>query len=491
VSDATEPAGAADDGPVDPSDSAGSAGAGGKRLVEVNGLKTYYESGGLLSSNPVKAVDGVDLQIGRGETLGLVGESGCGKTTLGRTLVQLEDATAGEVLFDGRDVTRLRGAELKEWRKNAQMVFQDPESSLNDRMTVGEIIREPLDVHGVGTPRERRDQVRELLRTVGLQEEHYYRYPHQFSGGQRQRIGIARALALEPEFVVLDEPVSALDVSVQAKVLNLLEDLQAEFDLTYLFIAHDLSVVRHICDRVAVMYLGHVMEIGDTEELFENPKNPYTYSLLSAIPDTDPTAEKRRVTLRGTPPSPRFPPGGCPFSTRCPVKIRPTEHRDVDDDVWEGIEVFQDILREREHAEKSLRERAREVLGMETRFSDIDEILAEVFDGTAGRSAPGGEAVVDPLSSLPDSVRPTVGEAVGAARDGDEARARRLLAEEFGSACDARMPDHNPVSGTGRVSLCHRHLDEHEEPEPVFERLLGGVPGERDGGAGTAADADD
>jgi peptide/nickel transport system ATP-binding protein len=233
------------------------------------------------------------------------------------------------------------------------------------------------------------------------------------------------------------------------------------------------------------------MEVGETEELFETPKNPYTYSLLSAIPDTDPTAEKRRVTLRGTPPSPRFPPTGCPFSTRCPVKIRPPAYREIDDDVWEGIEVFRDILRERERAEKSLAERAREVLGLETRFSDIDEILGEVFDGTAGRSAPSADAgtVGDPLSSLPESVRPTVAEAVGAARDGDEARARRVLAEEFGSDCDARRPDHNPVSRTGRVSLCHRHLDEHEEPEPVFERVLGGVPGEGrgvDGDAGAA-----
>ena len=466
----------------------GAGGSGDEPLVEVEGLKTYYGSGGLLDSNPVKAVDGVDLHIERGETLGLVGESGCGKTTLGRTLVQLEDATEGEVLFDGRDVTRLRGAELKEWRRNAQMVFQDPESSLNDRMTVGEIVREPLDVHEVGTPRERRDRVRELLETVGLQEEHYYRYPHQFSGGQRQRVGIARALALSPEFVVLDEPVSALDVSVQAKVLNLLEDLQEEFDLTYLLIAHDLSVVRHICDRVAVMYLGHVMEVGETEELFEDPKNPYTYSLLSAIPETDPTAEKRRVTLRGTPPSPRYPPSGCPFTTRCPVKIRPPDYRDVEDDVWEGIEALRDILRERERAERSLTERARSALGLETRFSDIDEIVREVFgDGTGtGRD---GNAV---LESLPEAVRSTVREAVEAVRDGEEAHARRTLAEAFESDCDARMPAHNPVSETGRVSLCHRHLEEYEEPGPVFERALGGVPGERRGGdPGAPAGADD
>src|SRR5699024_4382538 len=295
----------------------------GEALVEVNDLKTYYEGGGLLTDEPVKAVDDVNLRIERGETLGLVGESGCGKTTLGRTLVQLEAATAGEVRFDGTDVTQLSGSDLKNWRRNAQIVFQDPESSLNDRMTVGEIVREPLDVHEWKDPKDRRQHVRELLETVGLQEEHYYRYPHQFSGGQRQRIGIARALALEPEFIVLDEPVSALDVSVQAKILNLLEDLQEEFGLTYLFIAHDLSVVRHICDRVAVMYRGNIMEVGEADELFAAPANPYTHSLLSAIPEPDPESEQDRITLRGTPPSPRDPPTGCPFSTRCPAKIRP------------------------------------------------------------------------------------------------------------------------------------------------------------------------
>ncbi|OYR53956.1 peptide ABC transporter ATP-binding protein, partial [Halorubrum sp. E3] len=224
-------------------------------MVKVRDLKTYYDSGSLLEDRPVKAVDGVSFDIRRGETLGLVGESGCGKTTLGRTLIQLEEATDGEVLFDGTDITSLRGDQLYEWRQNAQMVFQDPDSSLNDRMTIGEIIREPLDVHDWKTPADRRKRVKSLLDEVGLSPEHYYRYPHQFSGGQRQRIGIARTLALNPEFIVLDEPVSALDVSVQAEIINLLEELQDEFDLTYLFIAHDLSVVRHICDRVAVMYL--------------------------------------------------------------------------------------------------------------------------------------------------------------------------------------------------------------------------------------------
>ena len=505
----------------------------GETLVEVNGLKTYYDDGGIIGSNPVKAVDGVDFDIKRGETLGLVGESGCGKTTLGRTLIQLEDATDGEVVFDGTDVTELSGKELKDWRRNSQMVFQDPESSLNDRMTVGEIVREPLDVHdwptigvlvdadtdvivdgnGVVDARSsddarndvqvtvrngsvsdveirdgmqlqrgdvdvelrgespatvrvkvtrsrdqiRRARVRDLLDTVGLQPEHYYRYPHQFSGGQRQRVGIARALALEPEFVVLDEPVSALDVSVQAQILNLLDDLQDEFGLTYLFIAHDLSVVRHICDRVAVMYLGNVMELGETEELFEDPKNPYTHSLLSAIPEPDPTSEKERVTLRGTPPSPRDPPRGCPFTTRCPMKIRPDKYQDMDADVWVAIEVFREVLRERSRAEKTLSEQAKELLGMETRFSSIDEIRAELFGDL----------------DLSREVQEHIDRAAQRVADNDEQAAQRVLREEFGSICDAESPDHHVVSDTGRTSHCHRHLTEYTEPDefvPYTER---------------------
>ena len=429
----------------------------GETLVEVNELKTYYDEGGIVDSNPVKAVDGVNFEIKRGETLGLVGESGCGKTTLGRTLIQLENSTSGEVLFDGTDVTELSGKELKDWRRNSQMVFQDPESSLNDRMTVGEIIREPLDVHDWNDPKERRARVRELLDVVGLQPEHYYRYPHQFSGGQRQRIGIARALALEPEFVVLDEPVSALDVSVQAQILNLLEDLQDEFGLTYLFIAHDLSVVRHICDRVAVMYLGNVMELGPTEEIFQDPKNPYTHSLLSAIPEPDPTSDKERITLRGTPPSPRDPPKGCPFTTRCPMKIRPEKYQNMDPDLWVAIEVFREVLRERSRAEKSLTEQAKELLGMETRFSDIGEIRRELFGDL----------------DVPREVEAHLDRAAEHVKNNEDAEARKVLRDEFGSICDAENPANHVVSDSGRISHCHRHLPEYTEPDeftPYTER---------------------
>ncbi|WP_049922950.1 ABC transporter ATP-binding protein [Halopiger djelfimassiliensis] len=435
-------------------------------MVEVRNLRTYYEDDGLLGGSPVKAVDGVSFDIKRGETLGLVGESGCGKTTLGRTLIQLESATGGEIRFDGTDITELSGAELKKWRRNAQMVFQDPDSSLNDRMTVGEIVREPLDVHDWKTPAERRQRVKELLDTVGLQREHYYRYPHQFSGGQRQRIGIARTLTLEPEFIVLDEPVSALDVSVQAEVINLLEELQEEFGLTYLFIAHDLSVVRHLCDRVAVMYLGNIMELGPTEELFSDPSNPYTHSLLSAIPEPDPTADKDRITLHGTPPSPRHPPDGCPFSTRCPARIRPPEYDHLENELWTQLNTLREVLRERQRAERSITDRIRELLGKETRFGTIDEIYDELF----------GEY------DLPPEVESVLEEVADHVRKNDETTALEIIDDEFGSICDGCEPgtgsgaeadpvepEYHVVSDSGRRSLCHRHGDEYREPDEVLD----------------------
>jgi len=493
-------------------------------FLEVRDLKKYYDDGGLLGSDPVKAVDGVSFDIREGETLGLVGESGCGKTTLGRTILNLEKATEGEVVADETDVTSISGRELREWQSQAQMVFQDPEASLNERMTVGEIIREPLDAHdwpdlavSVGDDREvsgklvhraeagerpdvtvgiddsvtvrenaplstddveveanevevsvevtkhasemREDRVRDLLEQVGLQEEHFYRYPHQFSGGQSQRVGIARALALEPRFLVLDEPVSALDVSVQARIINLLEDLQEELGLTFLFIAHDLSVVRHIADRVAVMYLGEVMELGPTEEVFTDPSHPYTESLLSAIPGSL-VETGERITLRGTPPSPRDPPTGCRFSTRCPAKIRPDEYS-VSGEHWEALDQLHSVLRARANAEKSIVDVVKERLGVQD-VSTVDELLLELFDAEE-------EADGDITLHMPDDAASVVYEAVEMARAGDEDGAATRLDEAFGSVCTEEHPDANDV-GEGRESRCLRHREEYEDPGPVIEQ---------------------
>ncbi|PPA85513.1 dipeptide/oligopeptide/nickel ABC transporter ATP-binding protein [Brevibacillus laterosporus] len=290
-------------------------------LLVVNRLKKYYPiTGGVFAKEigAVKAVDDVSFHVKRGETLGLVGESGCGKSTTGRSILRLIEPTSGEVLFEGKDVARMKREEVREIRKDMQIIFQDPFASLNPRHTVGKILEEPLIVHGVNSSKERSKRVHELLEVVGLSTYHAGRYPHQFSGGQRQRIGIARALILNPKLIVADEPVSALDVSVQSQVLNLMQDLQKEYNLTYLFIAHDLSVVRHISDRVGVMYLGRIAEIADKDELYANPHHPYTKALLSAVPVADPDKKQERIILQGDLPSPANPPSGCTFHTRCP-----------------------------------------------------------------------------------------------------------------------------------------------------------------------------
>ncbi|MYL65355.1 dipeptide ABC transporter ATP-binding protein [Bacillus hwajinpoensis] len=290
-------------------------------LLEVKQLKKHFPiQGGVLKQQvgTVKAVDGVTFTLHKGETFGLVGESGCGKSTTGRMLMRLLEPSEGEVLFDGKEMTTLNKKDLRHLRKDIQMVFQDPFASLNPRHTVEKIIEEPLIVHQLGNKAERKKRVRELLEIVGLSAYHAKRYPHQFSGGQRQRIGIARALAVNPKLIIADEPVSALDVSIQAQVLNLLEDLQKELGLTYLFIAHDLGVVRHISDRVGVMYLGRIVEMADSEKLYLDSKHPYTQALLSAVPVPDPEYGKDRIILTGDVPSPSNPPSGCPFHTRCP-----------------------------------------------------------------------------------------------------------------------------------------------------------------------------
>jgi len=292
----------------------------GHPLVEVKGIKKYFPlTGGIFSRTIgyVKAVDGVSFFIKAGETLGLVGESGCGKTTTGRVILRLLEPTEGEVLFEGKNVFKLNREELRKLRREMQIIFQDPYASLNPRMPIGEIVGEPLVIHNVARGREKERRVQELLDVVGLSPYHVRRYPHEFSGGQRQRIGVARALALNPKLIVCDEPVSALDVSIQSQVLNLLEDLQEEFSLTYLFIAHDLSVIKHISDRIGVMYLGQIVELAEEEELFKSPLHPYTQALLSAIPIPNPEAKRERIVLEGDVPSPVDPPSGCRFHTRC------------------------------------------------------------------------------------------------------------------------------------------------------------------------------
>jgi len=322
-----------------------------KPILSVSHLKTYFDvTKGLFSRKQiVKAVDDVSFDIMPNETFGLVGESGCGKTTLGRTIVKLYEPTSGSITFNGQDIANIKGAQLKNYRKNMQMIFQDPYASLNPRMTVGEIIKEPMIIHNIfNTDAEREARVVELLKIVGLKPDHIRRYPAEFSGGQRQRIGIARALAVDPKFIVCDEPISALDVSIQAQVVNLLKNIQKELGLSYLFIAHDLSMVKHISDRIGVMYLGHMVEMGPGNDVYHRPLHPYTTALLSAIPIPDPDVAKAksRIILEGEIPSPINPPAGCPFCTRC-QKATERCHREMPQPIQVGTRMVACHLYER------------------------------------------------------------------------------------------------------------------------------------------------
>jgi oligopeptide/dipeptide ABC transporter ATP-binding protein len=311
-------------------------------LVKVQGLKKYFPvRAGVMQRvvAQVQAVDDVSFVVQKGETLGMVGESGCGKTTVGRTMLRLIEPTAGSVMYDGKDVFKLKSGELKAVRRDLQIIFQDPFASLDPRVPIGESIMEGLHIHNIGAPKERGDVMMDTLKRVGLEHYHARRYPHEFSGGQRQRIGIARALALRPKFIVCDEPVSALDVSIQSQVLNILKDLQSEFGLTYLFIAHNLSVVEHISDRVAVMYLGKMVELADRDEIYRDPKHPYTQALMSAIPVPDPKLKRSRTILKGDVPSPLHPPSGCRFHPRCPIAVemcsqKEPEFREIKPNHW-------------------------------------------------------------------------------------------------------------------------------------------------------------
>ncbi|AHG01809.1 peptide ABC transporter ATP-binding protein (plasmid) [Halostagnicola larsenii XH-48] len=424
-------------------------------LVSVNEVKRHFsQADGMLDRwladelPPVKAVDGVSFDIYQGETLGLVGESGCGKSTTGRTLLRLLEPTDGNVVFSGVDLNDLSENALRETRKEMQMIFQDPMSSLDPRMTVAQTIAEPLKIHDLPVPVEgddrsqrerRRDRVDELLDAVGLDSSQRDRYPHEMSGGQRQRVGIARSLAVDPDFIVADEPVSALDVSVQAQIINLLEDLQEEFDLTYLFIAHDLSVVRHIADRVAVMYLGEIVELAETEELFEAPKHPYTETLLSAVPEPDPYASGDRIILEGDVPSPIDPPSGCRFRTRCP-KVVPPDDLDIEQAAYREVMSF------REQIEK-------ETLTID-RFDGEDGEPATpeaVADGGSQRS---GQDIVDEFfdESLSPDVEVTLVNAASRLTGGEWDEAASLLRDEFESVCERRSP---VLDGNRHLSACH------------------------------------
>ncbi|MFC6752798.1 ABC transporter ATP-binding protein [Halorubrum tibetense] len=435
----------------------------GEPILEVDGLEKYYDStGGFIDklfgrSQWVKAVDGVDLELHEGETLGVVGESGCGKTSLGRSMLRLIEPTGGSVYFKGEDLTEFSSSELRDVRKDIQYIFQDPFSSLNPRLTVGDIIGEPLDIHGIATGEERKERIYELLETVGLNASHANRYPHEFSGGQRQRIGIARALAVDPEVIVCDEPVSALDVSVQAQILNLLEDLQEEFGLSYIFIAHDLSVVEHISDRIAVMYLGEIAEIGPTRDVFEPPYHPYSEALLSAIPEPDPLWEGDQIFLTGTVPSPLNPPSGCRFHTRCPKVIRDADY-DLTQEVWRSVMDFKLRTQQADTVESVTAELEGETDGSRT---EATEAARSVFDEMVRTEFDLPETLGDPEAET------VITEAIDALHNDRIEAAAERLDEAFTSPCSEHHPEFY-ATGPEHDIACIRYDDRFDETTDTF-----------------------
>ena len=445
----------------------------GTPILRAENLTKHYDaSEGFVDSllgreQWVKAVDGVDFELRDGETLGVVGESGCGKTTLGRALLRLVEPTDGTVRyspnsgeFDGEDIeiTGVSNSRLRDLRQDLQYIFQDPFASLNPRLTVGDIIGEPLDIHGIASGDERTDRIHELLELVGLSAGHIHRYPHEFSGGQRQRIGIARALAVDPEVIICDEPVSALDVSVQAQILNLLEDLQDELGLSYVFIAHDLSVVEHISDRVAVMYLGEFAEVGTTEEVFDPPYHPYTEALFSAIPEPDPLWEDEKIFLSGDVPSPINPPSGCRFHTRCHRVIQPEEF-DLDQDVWRSVMDLKIRLRENRTVE-SVTITVEGEAG-EDRREDPTEVtrsrLDEMVRGEFGLPDRLGDPRAEELIS----------ESIDDLYEGNVESAAQQIDDAFVSPCERTNPREIPTGETHRIS-CLLYENEYAEEAPEF-----------------------
>jgi peptide/nickel transport system ATP-binding protein len=441
-------------------------------ILEVNNLKKHYPiTEGVLSRQvgAAKAVDGINFEIQEGETLGLVGESGCGKSTAASSIIRLEEATEGEVIFNGggregrsrngegthpNDVTEFDDEQLKEFRRDAQMIFQDPSSSLDPRMTVGSSVAELLLVHGMTDKQRRREIVEDLLERVGLEAEYYDRYPHEFSGGQKQRIALARALVLNPEFIVADEPVSALDVSIRAEILSLLNDIQEEFGLSMLFISHDMSVVREVCDRVAVMYLGEIVEIGRTEDVFSSPQHPYTEALLSAIPRPDPSSQRENIELKGTVPSPTNPPSGCKFHTRCHMVIQSDEY-DLEQEDWRALLTFRDKVRTGEVDPESIRDAlsAEDADPSSVDDETVEEELRMEFDLPETLADAEAEAILDDaLVALTD----------GRIEDADEQLSK------FTTPCEKEEPDVTD-HGDGHLSACLRNKPDTEHSAPLAD----------------------